>query len=273
MKLSTNHLRVRAGIDSETIKRIITLEDDLNEGRLTKDSVFEITDIYSRFTEYLEYIRDPLKLYFQLRIESLFKKKTVAKMLIEDSNKNVTGKKKNLEILSDDFLNFSEISDLRLSTSGKINFRSIDSRMSQVISNPPSSKFKSNKDTLMMFKVNDEILKINEQETKISTHQERFLQNDTLVKESLENQEIELSKKLRQRRNKNISKENMSFSRSIAGSVKSFSQNTSLMEAMKSNKNQALKAHDDNDEYESSKQNFQSQKQSYETEKYLEEGL
>lgn len=214
MKLSTNHVRTRMGINPEGIKRLVTLEDEFFEGKVSKDMIFELSDLYSRFTDYLEYLRDPMKLYFQAKIEGLFQKKIVMKTIIEEQNKTNEGNE--VEILSQDFLNFSDIYELKESRQSVM--RPIDSRVSRFIN--PTSRFKPKTDVLMMFKVNDEMNKKKNQESFLSTNRETFEENDSLIKESLESQEIELSKKLRQRRNKVLEKENSNRSKMVTYSTK-----------------------------------------------------
>lgn len=207
MKLSVHHLRSRNGITSESIKKLITLEDNISDGTFTKQNVFETTDIYSRFVEYLEYIKDPLKLYFQEKIENLFLKKAVMKVIIEEENAQ-TRSLKEIEILSNDFLQFSEINDLKNSVANTKALRAIDLDNRVQSFGGKGSKNKKNLDLMMMFKVNDELKQKNQiNQIDMVKKFADFEENNFMIKESLDNQEGEIFQKVRQRRSKNFTKD------------------------------------------------------------------
>ena len=219
MKLSVHHLRSRNGITAETMKRLISLEDSISDGSFSKQNVFEATDIYSRFVEYLEYIKDPLKLYFQEKIENLFLKKTVMKVIIEEDNAHTRSSSKDIEILSHDFLQFSEINDLKNSVINNTTLRAIDldNRMDKAGSK--GSKNKKNLDLMMMFKVNDE-LKQKQHINQIDMMKKfsDFEKNNIMIKGTLNAQEDEVFQKVRQRRSKNFTKDFSLRSKVLTGS-------------------------------------------------------
>lgn len=220
MKLSTHMMRERSGISHEVIKRIVALEDQLAEGELSKQGIFEIADIYSRFVDYLEFIRDPLKLYFQEKIESLFLKKAVMKAIIREDN-TTNGPERKVEILSDDFLNFSEIQDINGSIL-QSSIRTIDQKLI-LPQERRESRNKKNIGLELMFKVNSEMNKqSNDEDAKISKKFTDFKDNDVTVKESLDQQESLISNKLKDRRSRVITKERMKNSRYISQTMNSF---------------------------------------------------
>lgn len=207
MKMSVHNLRARNGINPETIKKLVAIEEKISDGCFTKNTVFEATDLYSRIVEYLEYIKDPLKLYFQEKIENLFLKKAVMRAIIEEENAKGRGSKE-IEILSNDFLQFSEITDLKNSAFNDAKLRPIDHKGENRIEIPQSTRNKKNLDLAMMFKVNDEIKK--KQKLNIVDAEKRFsdFEESTItIKSSLDSQENNIFKKIKERRSKNLNKD------------------------------------------------------------------
>ena len=111
MKINIQFMRKKYEINSRTIRELITLEDRVMTGKINQELVEQIGKLYKQFMEYCEYIREPLKLYFQEKLEYLYLNEKVAKMLIKQDNQE---NRKNVQILSDSFLNFSEIQETPL---------------------------------------------------------------------------------------------------------------------------------------------------------------
>ena len=104
-------MRKKYEMTPRRIKELITLEDRISAGKINKELVEQISKLYKQFMEYCEYLREPLKLYFQEKLEYLYLNEKVAKMLIKQDNKN---KKQDIQVLSESFLNFSEIQETSL---------------------------------------------------------------------------------------------------------------------------------------------------------------
>ena len=108
MKVNIQYMRKKYEMNSRKIRELITLEDRISAGKINQELVEQAGKLYRQFMEYCDYIREPLKLYFQEKLEYLYLNEKVAKMLIKQDNRD---NQKNIQILSDSFLNFSEIQE------------------------------------------------------------------------------------------------------------------------------------------------------------------
>lgn len=229
MRVAVQNLRQKLSIDSKAIKRIVFLEEQLYDGAVTQQLIFEITDLYSRFVEYFEYVSDPMKLYFQEKIEALFYKKPVMKALLEQDNLANAPKKK-IELLSDDFLKFSDINDLDSSAVNRGSVRTIDQKPLN-IDKHRDSKAKKTVDILFMYKVNDQLNKApHEEDVKVTKRLTDFKNNDVTVRQSLDFQETLVSNKIKERRKRVTDKERSKVSRyHSVGNIPSFDSNTQIL--------------------------------------------
>ena len=229
MRVAVQNLRQKLSIDSKAIKRIVFLEEQLYDGVVSQELIFEVTDIYSRFVEYFEYVSDPMKLYFQEKIEALFYKKPVMKALLEQDNLANAPKKK-IELLSDNFLKFSDINDLDSSAINRSSVRTIDQKPLK-IDQHRDSKAKKTVDILFMYKVNDQLNKTpQEEDIKVSKRLTDFKNNDVTVRQSLDFQETLVSNKLKERRKRVTDKERSKVSRYHSmGNIPSFDSNTQIL--------------------------------------------
>ena len=108
MKVNVQYMRKKYEVNARKIKELITLEDRVSAGKINRELVEQIGQLYKQFMEYCEFIREPLKLYFQEKLEYLYLNEKVAKMLVKQENKE---RKEDIQVLSESFLNFSEIQD------------------------------------------------------------------------------------------------------------------------------------------------------------------
>jgi hypothetical protein len=170
--------------------------------------------IYKRLIEYCEYIKDPLKLYFQEKIENLYLKKDVMRVILQTDNQNKGSSEiPKVEILSNSFLKFSEIQDIKESQLQKGSSLAIDRPLrvqldrhdktgTDSFENYASTKLKKNLDLQMMMKVNDQLVK-NDPNTGRKKNSSKFIEfvnNDSLVKDNLNNQVSILNSKLQARK-------------------------------------------------------------------------
>jgi hypothetical protein len=173
-----------------------------------------------RLVEYCEYIKDPLKLYFQEKIETLYLKKDVMRVIIEADNQRVgLEEPKKVEILSNSFLKFSEIQDIKESQLQKGSIRTIDRQANglfdrmqtgegEPINNYASTKLRKNLDLKLMMKVNDELIRNDPGNgtARNGSKFEEFVQNDSLVKDALNNQMSMITSKLQARKHNSMIK-------------------------------------------------------------------
>jgi uncharacterized membrane protein YheB (UPF0754 family) len=108
MKVNIQFMRKKYEMNPRKIKELITLEDRMSAGKINKELVEQIGKLYKQFMEYCEYLREPLKLYFQEKLEYLYLNEKIAKMLIKQDNRK---RKEDIKVLSESFLNFSEIQE------------------------------------------------------------------------------------------------------------------------------------------------------------------
>ena len=159
--------------------------------------------------DYLETIDDPLKFYFKERIGNLYLNKDVMKLFLDKGNK---GEGKSVQMLSDSFMNFSEIKDLEKNT--KDPTRLIDRKSFAKKKGRRSRKdtdsyeqvqIKKKVDAMMVDKVNTFVQKSKEANKHESKFDE-FGNNDSLVKGNLDIQISVLSSRLFARKQKSFIK-------------------------------------------------------------------
>ena len=111
MRMNVQYMRKKYEVNSRKIKELITLEERVAGGKINRELGEQVGHLYRRFAEYCEYIREPLKLYFQEKLEYHYLNEKVAKMLIQQENKAT---REDIQVLSDSFLNFSEIQEQKV---------------------------------------------------------------------------------------------------------------------------------------------------------------
>lgn len=109
MKVNMHYIRKKYEITPRKIKDLLVLEDRLASGRVNKELAQQLGNLYRQFMEYCDYIKEPLKLYFQEKLEYLYLNEKVFKMLIKEDN--FEKKRDEIELLSNSFLQFSEIKE------------------------------------------------------------------------------------------------------------------------------------------------------------------
>lgn len=107
MKMNIQFIRKKFEINAKTIKELIILEERLISGKIKKEHLSKLSQIYKTFMEYCENIKEPLKMYFQEKLEYLFLNEKIFKMLLKEDN--VINEQENMNILGNSFLKFSEI--------------------------------------------------------------------------------------------------------------------------------------------------------------------
>lgn len=160
--------------------------------------------------DYLETIDDPLKYYFKEKIGNLYLNKDVMKLFVEKGNK---GEGQSIHMLSDSFMNFSEIRDLENSTK-KEPSRLIDRKSfvkkqgrktKKEADNYEKAQIKKKVDAMMIDKVNNFVQKNNDV-VRIDSKFGNFGNNDSLIKNNLDSQSSVLNSKLFARKQKSFIK-------------------------------------------------------------------
>lgn len=107
MKINTQYVRKKFEVNPKTIKEMVVLEESLISGKISKSQTSKLSQYYQQFIDYCQCIREPLKLYFQEKLEYLFLNEKIFKMLLQD--KNPSNEQGNIQLLGNSFLKFSEI--------------------------------------------------------------------------------------------------------------------------------------------------------------------
>jgi hypothetical protein len=142
------------------------------------------------------------------------------RVILEADNQRVgLEEPKKVEILSNSFLKFSEIQDIKESQLQKGSMRTIDRKANGVFdrmqngdgdafNNYTSTKLRKNLDLKLMMKVNDELVRNDPANPNIrnSSKFEEFVQNDSLVKDALNNQLSMINSKLQARKQNSMIK-------------------------------------------------------------------
>lgn len=156
--------------------------------------------------DYFENLNDPLKYYFKEKIGNLYINKNVMDLFI---HKGTKGKGKKEQRLSDSFLKFSEIAELKQSKKKNLSQRFLESigvgKKNLQNSNELFEKRKKKKqiDAMLRNKVN---IQLEREEVGMDTRFARFRRNDQQVKETLDLQTSNLNEKLFSRRQRSIIK-------------------------------------------------------------------
>ena len=111
---------------------MVILEERVISGRINKNDTSKLTQLYQQFMDYCQAIKEPLKIYFQEKLEYLFLNEKICQMLIKENNRAQVNE--STEILSNSFLKFSEIQNKN------------DNIMESYIKNKEEEAFKENKD-------------------------------------------------------------------------------------------------------------------------------
>ena len=156
-------------------------------------------------------MKDPIKIYFQEKAANLFLRKEIVKIFIEEDNKNKTNQQEPVQILSNSFLNFSELRDvsekhvptsidqINLPSSKFVKKTLVSER--EIISNYDKGQMNKKIDMIMMVKVNDQM--VNQETDKKADFSNRlikFEKNDSLIASNLESQTSNVNSRLVQRK-------------------------------------------------------------------------
>lgn len=161
--------------------------------------------------DYLETINDPLKYYFKEKIGNLYINKDVMKVFIEKGNK---GEGQSVVMLTESFMNFSEIEDLQKTKARKEPSRIIDrmsfkkklgARPTNPVESYEQEKLKKKTNAIMMNKVNDVVAK-DRTVSYIDSDFGRFVDNDQLVRLNLDTQNSMIQTRLFARKQKSFIK-------------------------------------------------------------------
>ena len=158
--------------------------------------------------DYLETIDDPLKYYFKEKIGNLYINKDVMRLFIEKGNKGEGG----IHMLSDSFMNFSEIKDLEKSQK-RDSSRAIDKkgfakkakRKQKQEDNYENAQIKKKVDAMMVDRVNSFVQR-NSEVNRFGNKFGQFVNNDSLVRGNLDIQTSSLNSKLFARKQKSVIK-------------------------------------------------------------------
>ena len=105
-KPNLHFIRKKSSINEKSIKNLLILEEQYVRGKISKKMIEDMSKLYRKFLDYCIEIREPLKLYFQEKLEYLYLDQKVIQMLIVDEKQ---AEEDEILILNTEFLNFSEI--------------------------------------------------------------------------------------------------------------------------------------------------------------------
>lgn len=107
LRPNVHYIRKSSNLNDESIRTLLILEERYIRGKINKKLIEEITNIYRQFISYCTLVKEPLRLYFQEKLEYLYLDKKVIKIIIEEDNKGTS--QEEIKMLNNEFLNFSEI--------------------------------------------------------------------------------------------------------------------------------------------------------------------
>lgn len=172
--------------------------------------------------DYFEKLNDPLKYYFKEKIGNLYINKDVIGLFINKGNK---GEGSKIQELSNSFLNFSEIKEIKKESKrklsqrfmNKLSFRKKNSgkKMRSSIELYEEKKKKKQINAMMINKV-VENLESDTDINKMSSKFGKFIKNDAIVKNTLNVQASEIEKRIFERKQKSMVKGKLnSYERAI----------------------------------------------------------
>ena len=107
LRPNVHYIRKSSNLNDESIRTLLILEERYIRGKINKKLIEEITNIYRKFIDYCTLVKEPLRLYFQEKLEYLYLDKKVIQIIIEEENKGTS--QEEIKMLNNEFLNFSEI--------------------------------------------------------------------------------------------------------------------------------------------------------------------
>lgn len=110
IKPNLHFLRKKHEINEKRIKNLLVLEEQYVYGNISKKMIEDMTRLYQGFISYCEEIKEPMKLYFQEKLEYLYYNEKVFQAVVAAEG-DVEGEEE-VGLLNNDFLNFSEIAPL-----------------------------------------------------------------------------------------------------------------------------------------------------------------
>lgn len=110
IKPNLHFLRKKHEINVKRIKNLLVLEEQYVYGNISKKMIEDMTKLYQGFISYCEEIKEPMKLYFQEKLEYLYYNEKVFQAVVADQE-NVDDNEE-VALLNNDFLNFSEIAPM-----------------------------------------------------------------------------------------------------------------------------------------------------------------
>lgn len=195
------------------IDKILQIEERIYDKDISEELIFEATEIYSKFVDFCETFKSPLRKYFREKISNLYLRKEVIKILIKNE-KQANDAIEEIGILGNSFLKFSEIQEMNFIPTEKKNLNNL--KKSSNSKDYENYKIKKNVNAMMMYKVKDEMLKKKKKgssEKTIGTF-EKFKSNDNIIEDELKSQFSLIQEKLNQRKKNSMMKDlkNKSFS-------------------------------------------------------------
>ena len=138
------------------IDKILQIEERIYDKDISEELIFEATEIYSKFVDFCETFKSPLRKYFREKISNLYLRKEVIKILIKNE-KQANDAIEEIGILGNSFLKFSEIQEMNFIPTEKKNLNNL--KKSSNSKDYENYKIKKNVNAMMMYKVKDEMLK------------------------------------------------------------------------------------------------------------------
>lgn len=123
IKPNLHFLRKKHEINVKRIKNLLVLEEQYVYGNISKKMIEDMTKLYQGFISYCEEIKEPMKLYFQEKLEYLYYNEKVFQAVVADQNGEDDHEE--VALLNNDFLNFSEIAPMENAQSAN-NFSNLE---------------------------------------------------------------------------------------------------------------------------------------------------
>ena len=110
IKPNLHFLRKKHKINAKRIKNLLILEEQYVYGNISKKMIEDMTKLYQGFISYCEEVKEPMKLYFQEKLEYLYYNEKVFQAVVADQENEEDNT--DVGLLNNDFLNFSEITPI-----------------------------------------------------------------------------------------------------------------------------------------------------------------
>lgn len=167
IKPNLHFLRKKHEINVKRIKNLLVLEEQYVYGNISKKMIEDMTKLYQGFISYCEEIKEPMKLYFQEKLEYLYYNEKVFQAVIADQDNEEDIEE--VHLLNNDFLNFSEIAQVenqpKQNDFSNYESNQAEGKIKEIII--VDFKLKKEHQNKMMMKVNEELKKRKKEKKKV----------------------------------------------------------------------------------------------------------